>query len=89
MLVNGDTRVGIFTKQNISAQNEVRTRYEKLVFCVSRRMLRPINGVLKLFFDYRYDTSVDNDFIMKPAKTVSWMSRSNNNKGKSNVKKKN
>ena len=35
-----------------------------------------IEAQSELFFDYRYDVSMDNDLIIKPGKTVDWMKNS-------------
>jgi len=50
--------------------------------------MRLMIAALQLFFDYRYDSSVDNDFIVKPAKTVAWMSKSSTNNKKLKIRKK-
>ena len=85
-------RIGLFAKVDIDAQSEVRQyitinfAWYKYYVVVSGFSLHvSIISLQKLFFDYRYDDTIDNDLIIKPAHKFHWMKSSPTHK---NSKKK-
>ena len=75
--VNGDMRIGFFAKQDIAARSEVRliSVHSGIYSALRPHQLVLFSTFPKLFFNYEYNWTMDNELLYKPDHSVKfpWM----------------
>lgn len=71
--VNGDIRIGLFACCDIDPQTEVSLFSYQPIELFYLPLSHCVSSLLQLFFNYRYNVGIDNELIVKPARSVDWM----------------